>query len=252
MAIIYFFTFFALASFSVIAGPHAWQMGFQEAASPVMERIEHLHSVLLYIITAIAVFVIGLIGYVMVRFRASRNAIPSKTAHYTLLEIFWTAIPTLIVIIMLVPSLKTLYYMERSPETSVTVKVIGHQWYWSYDYPSNSVSFDSYIIEDKNLKPGQLRLLEVDRPIVLPVNTMVKILLTSADVLHSWAIPPLGLKTDCVPGRLNETWVKITKEGRYYGQCSELCGTRHGFMPIVIDAVSPQAYQEWLNKNKNS
>lgn len=233
------------------AAPHLWQMGFQDAASPIMEKITHLHSVLLYIITAIAAIVIGLIGYVMVRFRASKNAIPSKTAHYTALEIFWTAVPTVIVIIMLVPSLKTLYYMEQSPETAVTLKVTGHQWYWSYDYPGQNIGFDSYMVEDKNLQPGQLRLLDVDHPIVLPTDTMIKILLTSGDVLHSWAIPPLGLKTDCVPGRLNETWVKITKPGRYYGQCSELCGTRHGFMPIVIDAVSPEFYKEWLTKNKN-
>jgi cytochrome c oxidase subunit 2 len=230
--------------------PHPWQMGFQEPATPVMEGIHALHNSLLYVIGIIGFLVVAAVLFVIFRFRESRNPIPSKTSHHTLLEIIWTAIPAIIVTVLAVHSLKLLYFMEKSPTPDLVLKVTGHQWYWSYEYPDLKLAFDSYMIEDKDLKPGQLRLLEVDNPIVVPVGAVVKVIMTSADVLHSWAIPSFGIKSDTVPGRLTETWIKVTRPGTYYGQCSELCGMKHGFMPIVVKAVTSAEYEEWLKVAK--
>lgn len=228
-----------------------WQMGFQEAASPVMEQITSLHNFLMIVITIISFFVLFLLLYICTRFSAKNNPKPSTVTHNTKLEVIWTAIPAIILIVIAIPSLKLLYYMDRTEDADMTLKVIGYQWYWGYEYPDNdNVSFESYMIPDEDLKPGQLRLLEVDNRIVLPVDTTVRILVTAADVIHAWAVPALGIKTDAVPGKLNETWVKITKPGVYRGQCSELCGTLHGFMPIVIEAVSKEDFKRWIEKTK--
>lgn len=232
--------------------PRPWQMGFQEPASPIMDKIYDLHNTLLYIIIAVALIVAALLLYVMVRFRAEKNPIPSKRSHHTLLEIVWTLIPVCILAYIAVPSFKLLYYADRTVESDLTVKVTGHQWYWSYDFDKEKLSFDSYMIKTPQLKPGQLRLLSVDKPLVLPVDTNIRILVTSADVLHSWAIPALGLKQDSVPGRLREIWVKIKREGTYYGQCSELCGMDHGFMPIEIKAVSKEDFLAWVKDQHTS
>jgi cytochrome c oxidase subunit II len=236
-----FFIHPALAS-----APQPWQMSFQPAASPAMEGITHMHNILLVVIACVAILVSGLLSYVMVRFRASRNPIPSKTAHHTLLEVAWTMIPVLVLVMIAIPSLKLLFAMDKAQNASMTVKAIGHQWYWSYEYPEKKITYDSYMIEDKDIKPGQIRLLSVDNPIVVPVETTVRILVTSQDVLHSFAVPSLGIKKDAVPGRLNETWLRIGKEGDYYGQCSELCGIKHGFMPIHVKAVSQEEYDAWV------
>lgn len=231
--------------------PQPWQMNFQPAASPLMEGITHMHNLLLWIITCVAVFVAGLLAYVMIRFRASRNPVPSKTTHHTLLEVVWTVIPVLILVVVAIPSLKLLFRLDKAQDATMTIKAVGHQWYWSYEYPDNQISYDSYMIEDHDLKPEQIRLLSVDNPIFIPEQTTVRILVTSQDVLHSFAVPALGLKKDAVPGRLNETWVRVDKVGDYYGQCSELCGIKHGFMPIHIKVVSQKDYDVWIKLKKD-
>lgn len=236
--------------------PRPWQLNFQEPASELMEKLMDFHNFLLVIITAITVFVLLLLVYVCVRFNKKANPIPSKTSHNTLIEVIWTAVPVLILVAIAIPSLKILYFANVIPEADMTLKVVGHQWYWQYEYPEakdetkDAFSFDSYIIKDADIKGEQKRLLEVDNRVVLPVKTNIRILLTSADVIHDWAMPSLGIKEDAVPGRINETWVNIDRPGVYYGQCSELCGVGHGFMPIVIEAVSKERYQEWLEEAK--
>jgi cytochrome c oxidase subunit 2 len=233
-----------------VAVPELWQMTFQSSASPVMEGIAAMHGLLLYVITSIAIVVTLLLVFVIYKFRASKNPIPSKISHHVILEIIWTLLPVIILAVIGVPSVKLLFYLDKPQDAQMTIKAIGHQWYWSYEYPHNDASkgfsFDSYMIEDKDLKPGQLRLFEVDNRIIVPVNTTVRMLVTSTDVLHSFAVPSLGIKKDAVPGRINETWFKISKEGVYYGQCSELCGARHGFMPIAVQVVSKEQYDQWL------
>lgn len=228
---------------------HPWQYTFQEAASPVMERLTSLHDYLLIVITAIVVFVMVLLLYIIVRFNRRANPVPSKVTHNTLLEIVWTTVPVLILVTIAIPTFKLIYYMDRTEEADMTLKVVGHQWYWHYQYPDQGgFEFDSYIVEDEDLKPGQVRLLEVDNRIVVPVNATVRVLGTGADVIHNFAVPALGVKMDVVPGKLNETWFRATKTGTYRGQCSELCGVRHGFMPIVIDVVTQEEFDAWVNK----
>lgn len=231
-------------------GAQPWQMGFQTPVTPVMQHIYELHHLLLVIISIVALFVTLLLGYVIFRFHQKRNPIPSPTTHNTLLEIVWTAIPAIILIMIGIPSLKLLYFMDKAADAELTVKIVGHQWYWSYEYPDHNIAFDSVMIDTKDLKAGQKRLLEVDRRVLVPIDTPVRLLLTSDDVIHSWAVPALGVKKDTVPGRLNETWFKITKRGVYHGQCSEICGVNHGFMPIVVEAVSKEEFLQWLEKNK--
>ncbi len=235
-----------------------WQIGFQPPASPVMEKVIGFHDYLMVIITIITVFVMALLAYCIWKFRASKNPTPSKTTHNNLLELIWFAVPTLIVVAIAIPSIGLTRFIDKIPATqeagkqydSLTLKVVGHQFYWEYEYPESEVTFESYLIEDKDLTEGQIRLLEVDNRVVLPIDTNVKILLTSAPngVIHNWAMPSLGLKLDAVPGRLNETWVRINRPGTYRGQCSELCGPGHGFMPIVIEAVSKSEFQRWLKE----
>ncbi|MGB0671992.1 MAG: cytochrome c oxidase subunit II [Rhodospirillales bacterium] len=231
--------------------PKPWQMGFQEAATPTMERVTDFNMLLLWIITAITLFVLALMIYVVVKFNEKANPTPSKTTHNTLIEVIWTAVPILILVVIAVPSFKLLYFADSNPETEMTLKITGHQWYWSYEYPDNGgFAFDSYIVDAADLEPGQPRLLTVDNKVVLPVNTKIKLLMTSEDVFHNWAVPAFGIKLDTVPGRLNETWIEITKPGNYYGQCSELCGVNHGFMPIHVEAVSKEDFAAWVESAK--
>ncbi len=231
--------------------PRPWQIGFQDAASPVMEMIHSFHSLLFWIITLITLFVLGLLCYCAIKFNAKSNPTPSKTAHNTLIEVIWTAAPVLILVVIAVPSFKLLYYLDTTKNPEMTLKVTSHQWYWSYKYPDQGdFGFTSNMVAAEDLKPGQPRLLTVDNEVVLPVDTNVRVLVTSEDVIHNWAVPAFGIKMDTVPGRINETWVKITKEGTYYGQCSELCGVNHGFMPIQVRAVSKQAFQQWVEQAK--
>jgi len=231
--------------------PKEWQLGFQNAASQSMREIVNFHdNLLLPIIIAISVFVLFLMIYVSIRFRASRNPNPSKTTHNVAIEVLWTLIPCLILIVIAVPSFKILYKQDTIPKADVTVKAIGYQWYWGYEYPDENIIFDSYMIETKDLKENQPRLLSVDNEVVVPVNKVVKVLITANDVLHAWALPSFGVKRDAVPGRINETWFKAEKVGTYYGQCSELCGIKHAFMPITVRVVSEADYAEWLTGAK--
>ena len=235
-------------SFEAMANqPKDWQLGFQEAASESMRDIISFHdNLLLPIIVAISAFVLFLMLYVCVKFRASANPNPSKRTHNVAVEVLWTLIPCLILIVIAVPSFKILYKQDAIPKADLTIKAIGYQWYWGYEYPDENIIFDSYMVEDKDLKANQPRLLAVDNEVVVPVNKVVKVLITANDVLHAWALPSFGVKRDAVPGRINETWFKAEKTGTYYGQCSELCGIKHAFMPITVKVVSEEEYQEWL------
>ena len=228
--------------------PTPWQMGLQEAATPLMQSIDDLHDILLVIITLITLFVLGLLLYVMWRFRESKNPTPTRTTHNTTVEVLWTVIPVVILVLIAIPSFKLLYYSDTIPKADLTVKAIGHQWYWSYEYPDHgNFTFDATILADDELKEGQPRLLEVDNRIVVPVDKVVRVQVTADDVLHAWAVPAFGVKTDGVPGRLNEVWFKAERTGVYYGQCSELCGVNHGFMPIRVDVVTAQEFDAWVS-----
>jgi cytochrome c oxidase subunit 2 len=229
--------------------PEPWQMGFQPAATPVMEQIHTFHELLLYILVAITVFVLALLVYVSVRFNEKANPIPSKTTHNTLLEVAWTVIPIVILVVISVTSLKLLYFMDKTHDPEMTLKVTGHQWYWQYEYPDDGgFTFDSFMVADDELKEGQPRMLTVDEEVVLPINTDIRILVASDDVIHNWSVPSFGIKIDLLPGRINETWVRITREGVFKGQCSELCGVNHGFMPISVRAISKEAYKVWVKE----
>ena len=231
--------------------PKDWQLGFQNPASDGMRDIVNFHNnLLLPIIIAISVFVLFLMLYACVRFRASANPNPSKRTHNVTVEILWTLIPCLILIVMAVPSFKILYKQDTIPKADLTIKAVGYQWYWGYEYPDENIIFDSYMIEEKDLRADQPRLLAVDNEVVVPVNKVVKVLITANDVLHAWALPSFGVKRDAVPGRINETWFKAERVGTFYGQCSELCGIKHAFMPIEVRVVSEEDYQEWLTDAK--
>ncbi|OUR77715.1 cytochrome c oxidase subunit II [Alphaproteobacteria bacterium 46_93_T64] len=228
-----------------------WQLGFQDAFSPVAHLQQDFHDTLMILITAITLFVLALMIYVAVRFNRKANPTPSKTSHNTMIEIVWTIAPILILIVIAVPSLKLLYYADRIEVADMTLKATGYQWYWGYEYiDEEELSFEAIMLEEDELKEGQPRLLATDNMIVLPVDTNIRLLITAEDVLHSWAMPAFGVKLDAVPGRINETWMRIEEEGVYYGQCSELCGARHGFMPIAVKAVSKEEYKKWLVKAK--
>ena len=243
---------FSIIPSSLLANePKDWQLGFQESASKSMSDIIWFHDyMLLPIITAITAFVLFLLLYVCVRFRASKNQVASTTSHNTVIEVIWTLIPCLILIVMAVPSFKVLYSQDEIPKADVTIKAIGYQWYWGYEYPDENIIFDSYMIEDKDLKENQPRLLTVDNEVYVPVNKVVKVMITANDVLHAWALPSFGVKRDAVPGRINETWFKADRTGTFYGQCSELCGIKHAFMPITVNVVSQEEYDKWLNEAK--
>ncbi len=232
-----------------------WEIAMQEAASPTAERIHAFHNMLLWIIFAIAIFVLALLVYVVVRFNKRANPQPAMFTHNVLVEIIWTVIPVIILIVIAVPSFKLLYYTDRAEAPEMTLKVTGYQWYWGYEYPDNGgVNFLSYMVPTKDLdaSKGQKRLLSTDNPVILPVDTTIQIQVTAADVLHAFAVPALGVKVDAVPGRLNDTWVRITKPGVYYGQCSELCGKDHAFMPIEIHAVPKEEFNTWIASQKEN
>lgn len=244
------FLWLVLGGVSFADKPHPWQMNFQDAATPVMESVHHFHNLLLVVIFIIALFVAGLMLYVLYRFRESKNPIPAKFTHNTKLEIIWTAVPVVILVLIAIPSLKLLKLTDKLEKPELTLKVTGHQWYWEYDYPESDINFNSYLKTQDKLEPGDIRMLAVDKEVLLPIDTDVRILVTAADVLHSWAVPAFGVKQDTIPGRLRETWVRITKPGTYYGQCSELCGQGHGYMPIAVKAVSKEEFKAWLDGQK--
>src|SRR6185437_9256146 len=234
--------------------PQPWQLGMQKGATPVMDDIIWFHDFLLWVITAITLFVLTLLVIVVVKFNARSNPVPSRTTHNTFIEVIWTVVPVLILVTIAVPSFRLLFFQLNAPKADVTVKATGKQWFWSYSYPDNKLEFDSLMLKDDerqkrvaaNPKADVPRLLAVDNELVVPVNKVVRVEVTGADVIHSWAVPSFGVKIDAIPGRLNETWFKATREGMYYGQCSELCGRDHAFMPIAVRVVSEQEFQAWL------
>lgn len=233
---------------ALAAQPYPWQIDFQAAATPLMQQIIDFHNLLLVIIVLISVFVLALLVYVMVKFNEKSNPIPSRTTHNTTIEVLWTVIPVVILVVIAIPSFKLLYHSDVIPKADMTIKATGHQWYWSYQYPDHgNIEFDANMVAEEDLKPGQPRLLETDNRIVVPVDSVIRVQITAGDVIHAWALPAFGVKTDAVPGRLNETWFgPVAKEGVYYGQCSELCGGKHGFMPIAVEVVSKEKFAEWV------
>jgi cytochrome c oxidase subunit 2 len=241
-------TFGGSSAWAELGQPTPWAIGLQQAGSPVMEDIVWFHDYLLLgIITVIAAFVLALLIVCMIRFNAKKNPTPSRTTHNTWLEIAWTLIPVAILVVIAVPSFRLLFKQLNLPPADLTVKATGNQWFWSYTYPDNgNFEFNSIMVPTDKLKPGQLRLLTVDNELVVPVNKVVRVQTIGADVIHSFAVPSFGIKIDSVPGRLNETWFKATREGVYYGQCSELCGRDHAFMPIAVRVVSEPDFNTWL------
>jgi cytochrome c oxidase subunit 2 len=239
------------AAFAELGQPAPWEYNLQEAATPVMENIIWFHNFLFWLITVITLFVLALLVIVMVKFNAKANPVPSKTTHNTLIEVAWTLIPVLILVTLVVPSFRLLFLELDVPKADLTIKVTGNQWNWTYAYPDDKIEFTSIMLTDEERakkNPQPPRLLGVDNEMVVPVNKVVRIQTTGADVIHSFAVPAFGIKIDSVPGRLNETWFKATKEGTYYGQCSELCGKDHAFMPIVVRVVKDQEYADWKKK----
>ncbi|MGB2096762.1 MAG: cytochrome c oxidase subunit II [Candidatus Puniceispirillales bacterium] len=248
------FGFVAMITASVTAmaaTPEPWQMGLQAPAGSIAEKANDLHNLLLVIITAISVFVLALLIYTCLRFRESKNKVASKTTHNPLIEVLWTVIPVIILVVIAVPSFRLLYYQDRTDLADMVVKVTGAQWYWSYEYPDEQIAFDSYMIDDEDLVEGQQRMLEVDNPLVVPEGTKVKLLIEGVDVMHSFFVPSLAVQKYTVVGRTNETWIDVPMGVKtYYGQCNQICGTNHSYMPIVIKAVSAEDYKIWLEGAK--
>ncbi len=243
----------AFAAHPAAALPVEWGLGFQPSASPVMDQIQSFHNLLLWIIVATCLFVLGLLAWIVIRYRAAANPVPSKVHHNTLLEVAWTLIPVIILVFIAVPSFRLLYFQETLPTPDVQIKAIGKQWFWSYEYSGSAAgfTFDSLGLSDADAKAaGKPRLLGVDNAMYLPVNKVIEVETTAADVIHSFAMPQMGVKIDAVPGRLNKTWFRATKTGVFYGQCSELCGSRHAYMPIELHVVTDAEYAAWLAKSK--
>jgi cytochrome c oxidase subunit II len=230
--------------------PSPWEMDLQDSASPVMQDVADFHFFLLWVIAVISAFVLALLLIVILRFNARANPTPSRTTHNTPIEILWTIVPVIILALIAVPSFRLLFVQLEVPKPDLTVKVTGKQWFWSYSYPDSKFEFDSLMVQEKDLKPGQLRLLAVDNEMVVPINKVVHVLVTGADVIHSFTVPSFGIRMDAIPGRINETWFKATIEGVFYGQCSELCGKDHAFMPIAVRVVKQADYDTWLNGAK--
>src|SRR5665213_1491813 len=251
---------FVVTGVTVIAGgsaaqaglgqPSPWELGLQGSASSVMDDIVWFHDFLLWLIVAITVVVLARLAVVVFKFNARANPVPSRATHNTFIEIIWTVVPVLILVTIAVPSFRLLFYELKVPPADLTVKVTGKQWFWSYSYPDSKFEFDSLMLQDKGRKPGQPRLLAVDNEMVVPVNKVVRVQVIGADVIHSFSVPSFGIKIDAIPGRVNETLFKAEREGMYYGQCSQLCGRDHAFMPIAVHVVSEKDYTAWLDQAK--
>ena len=235
------------ASTAFAAEPQPWQLGLQDPAGSIAEKATSLHNMLLIIITAISLFVLALLVYVCVRFRRSASPNPSKTSHNAVIEILWTVVPVLILVVIAVPSFQLLYYMDKTKDTEMVIKVTGNQWYWNYEYPDEGVSFDSYLVDEEDLGENDIRLLSVDNPMVVPAGTRIKLLVTGNDVMHSFFVPSLAVQIYSIAGRINEAWIDVP-EGtkKYYGQCNQICGVNHAYMPIVVQALNEADYAEWL------
>ena len=236
---------------AMAAAPVPWGIGMQPAASPVKHLIENLHNLLLVIITIITLFVLGLLAYVIWRFDAKKNPAPSRTSHNTILEVAWTVIPVLILVVIAIPSFRLVYFQDRAQNADMTIKVTARQWYWHYTYPDSAdLNFDSRLLPREELKPGQRWLLEVDNELVVPAGKQIRVLTTSDDVIHSWFIPSLGVQRYGIQGRTIETWFMAERPGTYYGQCNQICGTQHAYMPIVVRAVPEAEFTAWLEEAK--
>jgi cytochrome c oxidase subunit II len=240
----------------VVGVPHDWQMGFPPAYTPVMEKVASLNDLLLVIISLICAFVLALLLYVMWRFHASRHPSPSMVTHNTVLEIAWTVIPILVLVVIAIPSFRLLYYGDKAPDATMTVKVTGHQWYWNYEYPDQgNLSIDSRILTEADrakLKPNEPRQLAVDEDMVIPSKTVIRILGTAADSMHGWTVWGFGIKKTVIPGRLNEGWIEVPNEGIYFGQCSQICGMNHAYMPIAVRVVSKAEFDTWVAAKKKA
>lgn len=235
------------AEAGMIGIPHNWQVWHQPPATPIMEELIDFHALLVTIITGITLLVFALLAYVIIRFNHKRNPTPSNTSHNTLIEVAWTVVPVLILLVIAIPSFRILFFMERIPETDMTLKVIGRQWYWDYEYPDNgNVQISSFMVPDEEVAEGQHRILDVDNPVLVPVGETIRVLVTGGDVIHSWGVPSIGVTQDAIPGRLNEIWMRVEHPGTYYGQCRELCGTGHAFMPVVVKAVPRAEFDAWI------
>ena len=255
-----FMRYLLLSSFAVVvfglsvagaAQPEPWQIGLQEPAGSIAQKATDLHNLLLVIITLISVFVLGLLVFVGWRFRRESNPKPSKTTHNTVIEILWTVVPVLILVVIAVPSFRLLYYMDETKNAEMVIKVTANQWYWNYEYMDEQISFDSYMLKDDELQPGQPRLLSVDNPLIVPDNTKIKFLVTGNDVMHSFFVPSLAVQTYAFVGRSNEVWIDVPPgEKTYYGQCNQICGVNHSFMPIVVKALARDKYEKWLLEAK--
>jgi cytochrome c oxidase subunit 2 len=248
-----------LAPWAGAEEPEPWQIGMQASASPVRDRIDFLHDIILLpIITIASLFVLSMLVYVVFRFNAKRNPVPSKVSHHTTLEIIWTVVPILVLAVIAFPSLKLEYFMDKAQHADMTLTVTGHQWYWSYAYQlsdndkaGNSIAFDANMVPEEDAKKeGKRRLLDTDNTVVLPVDTTIRILITGTDVIHSWFVPAFGVQEYAMPGRTNESWVRIQREGTFYGACNQICGVNHPFMPIAIQAVSKEAFAKWVEDAK--
>ena len=236
-----------LPKFVIASEPKPWQMDLQPPSGIIAETATDLHNFLLVVITLISLFVLALLVYVCWRYRENANKVPSKTSHNTLIEVLWTVIPVLILVVIAVPSFKLLYLQETDKKYDMVVKVTGAQWYWNYEYPDEKISFDSYMIEEEKVKEGQKRLLDVDNPLVVPEGTRIKFLITGNDVMHSFFVPSLAVQVYSIAGRINEVWTEIPKgPKKYYGQCNQICGVNHAYMPIVLKSVSKEDYKKWL------
>jgi len=237
----------SVATAAYAQAPHNWQIGFQTAHSPVQQGIEGLHSMVLWLMALVTIFVAALLLYCVWRFRASKNPVPSRVSHHTALEVAWTVLPVLILMMIAIPSFRQVYFQDRTESADLTIKVVGHQWYWEYQYPDNGdVTFNSNMIAADDLKPGQLQNLEVDNHVVVPAGKNIRILVTSGDVIHSFFIPSLGVQRYAIPGRSIETWVKVDQPGVYYGECNQICGTNHSAMPIAVEALSDKDFAAWI------
>ena len=244
------FIFYSINS-AYASEPKPWQMDLQEPAGIIATKATDLHNFLLVVITLISVFVLGLLVYVCIKFREKPNVKPSKTSHNTLIEVIWTVVPVLILVVIAIPSFKLLYLTEADKPVDMVVKVSGAQWYWNYEYPDEEISFDSYIIAEADLKENQKRMLDVDNPLVVPEGTRIKFLITGNDVMHSFFVPSLALQVYSIAGRVNEIWTEVPMgKKKYYGQCNQICGVNHAYMPIVIQALPKDEYKQWLKEAK--
>ena len=240
-----------LPKFGIASEPKPWQMDLQPPSGIIAETATDLHNFLLIVITLISLFVLALLVYVGWRYRENANRIPSKTSHNTIIEVLWTVIPVLILVVIAVPSFKLLYLQETDKKYDMVVKVTGAQWYWNYEYPDEKISFDSYMIDEEEIKDGQKRLLDVDNPLVVPEGTRIKFLITGNDVMHSFFVPSLAVQVYSIAGRINEVWTEIPMgPKKYYGQCNQICGVNHAYMPIVLKSVSMEDYKKWLTQAK--